>query len=104
MKTNHQITTVNIGKRQLTIKCPIEEVTGLHDAARILDKKVTDLSNNIQPASTEELVIVAALNIIQELAQQHLQLEDYIHNLNRRLHSMQNKTENTVTKQNELEL
>jgi cell division protein ZapA (FtsZ GTPase activity inhibitor) len=106
MKSNqqHQVTTVNIFKRQYTIKSPVEEVTTLHSAARYLDKKMSAFAATNQLASTDEIGVITALNIIQEIMRQNSQLEETIHNLNKRVTALQNKLENTVTQQTEIAL
>ena len=76
----------------------------MQHAALFLDKKMTDVAEYSQLASSEDIAIITALNVIQEFTQKNHQLEEHAQRLNKRLQTLQNKIENLVTKQNEMEL
>ena len=102
MKANHQVTTITILKQPITIKCPSEAVSMLHNNARYLETKMLAFAEGHPLASGEEIAVIAALNIIQDLSKQNAQLEDHIQNLNRRLEKIQGDV--AVTQQSEMAL
>jgi len=73
---------IKIMGRAFSIKCPPDKVTDLHKAAKYLDTKINEIKTNYTKIGNKDtLIIIAALNIVNELFQQKHATHDEILNI-----------------------
>jgi len=93
MNDDEPIVSVKILGRQYRIKCPTEQAQELEISAQRVDERMRKLRRSDNSSSTENIAIVAALNLGHELLSVQKQKDDYIHEMNQRIHSLQQKLE-----------
>lgn len=96
--------TINILQHQFTIKCSPEETTGLKQAAKHLEKTMSQLKQSGPPMDFTQTILVAALNITHNFLNQNRQRQQQVQHTNARIRQLQDKVENALTLQAELEV
>ncbi|MCK4608372.1 MAG: cell division protein ZapA, partial [Gammaproteobacteria bacterium] len=92
--------TVKIMDRDFTVKCPLDKVQELHKAAKYFDNKLREIHGDITSkklVSTDNLIIITALNITHELIGQKHQNRTYIDGMNQQLDNLYQLVEQALT-------
>ncbi len=63
--------TIRLLDKEYTVACPEEERDGLLESARLLDAKMREIRSRGKIVGNERIAVMAALNLIFELLQQH---------------------------------
>lgn len=71
MSSAVQQETIRLLDKEYTVACPEEERDGLLESARLLDAKMREIRSRGKIVGNERIAVMAALNLIFELLQQH---------------------------------
>lgn len=96
--------TIHILDKPYPVKCPENQVDALQQSALYLDKKMRESAIKSKQVNIEQLCIMTALNIAHELlqAKQGSHLSDQSHQS--RITILQQKIDDALTQQEEIEL
>lgn len=76
-----QAVIIQIFGRTLKFNCPVDEVEALNNAAKDLDKRLTNLREKSLQVGSEQLIMTAALNISYELTKEKEKSEEFSNRL-----------------------
>jgi len=93
MSTETSMVTVQVLNKTYEIKCPLDCIQELQQAASYLDKKMRDIYNLDSQKNREDIAIMAALNLSRELLVSKQQEKQYVGNMSNRIQSLQKKIE-----------
>ncbi len=104
--------TVNILDKEYLIACPIEERNALLSAARLLDKNMREIRSSGKVIGSDRIAVMAGLNIAHDLLTQNtesssnsnVKTESSETNTQSRINAMQEKIDQALNNQHELEL
>lgn len=82
--------TIKILGKAFNIKCPADQVTNLHEAAKYLDDKVNEVHATDKIINIDNLIVITALNIVNELLEQKRQNSSCIATMNTQITELQN--------------
>lgn len=90
---SENILAVKVYGREYRIKCPPEQATELKKAANHLDEQMQKIANGSQNNHTtaDNIAVVAALNICHEMMNMVKQRNNFVDNINQRLHQIQQR-------------
>lgn len=67
MSADNNSVAVKILDKTFNIKCPVDRVSELHEAAEYLDAKINELQGHDKVVNVDDLVMITALNVAHEL-------------------------------------
>jgi len=84
------------------IKCPEAEVNSLERAAQYLEEKMRHMRDS-GPFSIDRIAVVTALNVVHQLLTLEQQRNHHIQTINQRLYHLQDKVEQALAQNQQLE-
>ena len=96
--------SVNILGKEYRVACPPEERDGLIQSAAYLDSKMREIRERGRTTGSDNVAIMAALNITHELMQKHGQTEKVDSGLSARVKNLQSKIEAALTSARQIEI
>jgi len=100
---------VNILDKEYLISCPEDERSALLSAARLLDKNMREIRASGKVIGSDRIAVMAGLNIAHDLLTQNTstaksKVESNEENTKSRIQTMQEKIDQVLNNQHELEL
>ncbi len=94
MTTSDNSISVNVLGKSYKVKCPPESARELQQSAEYVNQQMKrlELAGNI--TTTDNIAVVAALNICNELMELKKQKNQYIDTMHERIQSLQKRIEN----------
>ncbi|VFP78981.1 Cell division protein ZapA [Candidatus Erwinia haradaeae] len=86
----------------LRVKCPHKEMGALNLAAEDLSQRLQDLKLRTKVTNTEQLVLIAALNLCYELAEEKVKTRDYALHMEKKMRSLQQILEQELFEQDNI--
>ncbi|MBD1388753.1 cell division protein ZapA [Neiella sp. HB171785] len=83
-----------------TLRCPSDELDDLKLAADLLEQKVAQLQGNKASQSTEQVALMAALNLCHELLIEQRRSEQYAKSMDSRMRMLQATVERALNEGN----
>ncbi len=96
--------TVNILGKDYRVACPPEEREGLLQSAAFLDEKMREIRDRGRTTGSDNVAIMAALNITHELMQKQGQTEQLDSGLSTRVKNLQSKIEAALSSARQIEI
>lgn len=96
MTESSDIVSIKLMDREYQIKCPPEKLADLLEAANYLDSKMRETTENGKALNLDRILMIAALNITNELVNLKHQKNCYIDNMNLRIQEIQNKIDQAL--------
>lgn len=96
MTESTDVVSIKLMDREYHIKCPPEKLADLQDAANYLDSKLRETSENTKALNIDRIIMIAALNITNELISLKHQKNSYIDSMNLRIQEIQNKIDQAL--------
>ena len=96
--------TVNILGKDYRVACPPEERDGLLRSAAFLDEKMREIRDRGRTTGSDNVAIMAALNITHELMQKQGLTEQIDGGLSARVKTLQNKIEAALSSARQIEI
>lgn len=96
--------SINILDKDYLISCTEEEREQLHDAADILNSKITQVKDNGNVIGSERIAVMAALNLAHELIAYKQKNQVYTSKLDDTIQRLQSKIHNALGKGEQLEI
>jgi len=96
--------TVNILGKEYRVACPPEEREGLLQSAAFLDEKMREIRDRGRTTGSDNVAIMAALNITHELMQKQGQTEQVDSGLSARVKNLQSKIEAALSSARQIEI
>lgn len=96
MTESIDVVAIKLLDREYQIKCPPEKLGDLQEAANYLDTKMRETLENSKALNLERVVMIAALNITNELITLKHQKDYLIDNMNLRIQEIQNKIDRAL--------
>ncbi len=81
---------VKILGKIFNVKCPADQVANLHKAAKYFDDKVNEIHAADKIINIDNLIVITALNIVNELLVQKRQNSSCIDSMNHKIDDLQN--------------
>ncbi|VFP88856.1 cell division protein ZapA [Candidatus Erwinia haradaeae] len=86
----------------LRVKCPHKEMDALNLAAEELSQRLQALKLRTKVTNTEQLVLITALNLCYELAEEKVKTRDYALHMEKRIRSLQKILEQALFEQDSI--
>lgn len=96
MKEANDVVVIRLMDREYQIKCPPEKLADLQEAAIYLDTKMRQAHESGKTLSIDRIIMIAALNISNELVSLKRQKNSFIDNMSLRIQEIQNKIEQAL--------
>jgi len=96
--------TVNILGKEYRVACPPEEREGLLQSAAYLDKKMREIRERGRTSGSDNVAVMAALNITHELMQKQGQSDKVGNGLSARVRNLQSKIEAALSSARQIEI
>jgi len=96
--------TVNILGKDYRVSCPAEERDGLLQSAAFLDEKMREIRDRGRTTGSDNVAIMAALNITHELMQKQGLTEKVDSGLSARVKNLQGKIEAALSSARQIEI
>lgn len=87
---------IHLLDKEYTVACPPDERDGLHESARLLDKKMREIRDGSKIVGVEQVAVMAALNVIFEVLQEKQQDISGTHEVALRLKLIQDKIDSVL--------
>jgi cell division protein ZapA len=97
MTDQADIVAIKLLGREYQIKCPPEKVSDLQEAANYLDLKMRAAMESGKIINHDRILMIAALNITNELMGLKRQKNFYIDTMNKRISDLQNKIDQALS-------
>ncbi len=101
MSENADTVSIKLLGKNYQVKCPLEKLSELQEAASYLTQKMHEASENNRLIIYEKIFMIAALNITDELIALKKQLNSYIDTTNQGIQYLQNKIDRALSEQTE---
>lgn len=95
---------VNILGKEYRVACPAEEREGLLQSAAYLDEKMREIRDRGRTTGSDNIAVMAALNITHELMQKQGQAEKIDNSLSTRVKNLQSKIEAALSSGRQIEI
>jgi len=102
MSDTDNIVSVKILDRTYKIKCPTPDAHDLQESARYVDEQIRKLRQSSSITSIEQLTIVTALNICNELMLLKRTRNNSLESFNQRVQSIQERIKGFLSSEEEL--
>ncbi len=96
MNDQSDVVKIRLMDREYQVKCPAEKLADLQEAAGYLDSKMRQAQESAKTMSIDRVIMVAALNIANELVALKRQKNCYIDNMSLRIQEIQNKIDQAL--------
>ena len=96
MTESVEIVTIKLLDRTYQIKCPVDKSTALQEAVNFLDVKIREITEGHKSPQLEQIFMIAALNITDELIHSQRQNQNLIELLNQKIQRLQSKIEQVL--------
>lgn len=96
-------TSVKILNKTYEVKCPLESIHELLEAAEVLDQKMRDIHSQGKTFALEHILVTAALNMTHALLQAQKQHHAYAHSVQGQIESLQKKIDTALMEELEQE-
>ena len=83
--------TIQLLEKTWEVRCPEDKKHELQKCARYLDSKMREIIGSGKLMGNEQVIVMAAINVIYDLLQQQGQKDLYIDSLSSRVRELQNK-------------
>lgn len=93
---SHKVIDLKILKKTIQVNCPVGSENQLHEAAEYLEQRLGEIRHQSRVLGSEQLAIIAALNITHELLSFKQQKEAYRQSVTRQIECLQNKIDNAL--------
>lgn len=93
---------IQIFGRALRVNCPPEQQETLNSAAKDLEQRLQEMKARTSVNHTEQLVLIVALNLCSELAQERSKIDDYAANMEQRIRMLQHTIEQALLEQSRI--
>lgn len=97
------VVVIILGK-EYRVACPPEEREALLQSAAHLDEKMRDIRDRGRTAGSDNIAVMAALNITHELMQKEGHVEKIDNSLSNRVKNLQNKIEAALSSARQIEI
>ncbi len=101
IEQNHIVSLRILGKNY-NIKCPPEQAEALQESARIIEHKLRDLKQSINPTNVERMLMITALNLSHELLALKNERSHYLSTVEHKLQALQSRIQTFLTVDEEL--
>jgi cell division protein ZapA len=88
--------TLRLLEREYSFACPEEEREHLIKAADFLENRLKDIRADGRVVGVERIVMMAALNLSSELLKSETDKQQYIRDMNRRIHTLKAKIDQSI--------
>lgn len=95
---------VRILDKEYRVACNQGEEESLIAAARLVDQKMREIRSSGKVLGTDRIAVMASLNLAHELLEKQTHKAEASNNISARLHSMQQKIDAALSKENQLDL
>ncbi len=95
---------LNILGKEYRVACPPEEREGLLQSAAYLDEKMREIRDRGRTTGSDNIAVMAALNITHELMQKQGHTDKIDNTLSTRVKSLQNKIEAALSSARQIEI
>ncbi len=102
MGINDDNISVEILGKSYSVKCPIERVSELRNAAAYVDKEMRQIRDSGKVIGIERIAIITALNIAYQLLNSEHQENKDIDSMAKRIVDMQRRIEQALTQSEQL--
>lgn len=102
MSINDDNISVEILGKSYKVKCPIERVPELRNAAAYVDKEMRQIRDSGKVIGIERIAIITALNIAYKLLNSEVHENKEIDNMAKRIVDMQRRIEQALTQSEQL--
>jgi cell division protein ZapA len=96
--------TVNLLGKEYRVACPPEEREGLLQSAAYLDEKMREIRDRGRTTGSDNIAIMAALNITHDLMQKQGQNEKADSSFSAKVKNLQSKIEAALTSARQIEI
>ena len=96
MTDNHIVSVYILGKNY-NIKCPPEQAQALQASAQIIEGKLRDMKQASSSTSTDRMLVVIALNLCHELLLLKNEKSDYLSTIEKKLHDLQTRIQQSLS-------
>lgn len=96
MNELNDVVVIRLLDREYQIKCPPEKIADLQEAANYLDLQMRQSQDSSKLIGLDRILMIAALNIANELISSKRQKHTYIDNMSLRIQAIQNKIEEAL--------
>lgn len=96
MSEQNDIVSIKLLDREYQIKCPPEKLADLQEATTYLDAKMRESSEGGKILNLDRIMMIAALNITNELVSLKRQKNYLIDNMSSRIQELQNKIDQAL--------
>lgn len=96
MSSDNNSVSVKILDKAFNIRCPVDRVSELHEAAEYLDTKINELQGHDKVVNVDDLVMITALNVAHELLIEKKQKSTSVDTMQDRINSLYGMIENTL--------
>lgn len=96
MTDKNDAVVIKLMDREYQVKCPPEKLADLQEAACYLDSKMRQAQDQGKTLSIDKIIMIAALNITNELVSLKRQKNSFIDNMSLRIQEIQNKIDQAL--------
>src|SRR5438045_4078404 len=96
--------TIQLLEKTYQVECPADQVLNLQEAAIYLDDRLNECSRASKHSNLNRLILMTALNISHELIVAKKHNTEYVKTMSARIKALQNKIDEVITKQQEIDL
>lgn len=93
---------IQILGRLIRVNCPEEQKQALALSADDLNKRLQELKQRTKVTNTEQLALIVALNMVNELAQERRKTQEYAASMEQRIRMLQSTIEQVLVEQGQL--
>ncbi|MGL4545678.1 MAG: cell division protein ZapA [Plesiomonas sp.] len=93
---------IQILGRLIRVNCPEEQKQALALSADDLNKRLQELKQRTKVTNTEQLALIVALNMVNELAQERRKTQEYAASMEQRIRMLQSTIEQALVEQGQL--
>lgn len=104
MSESKRTVSIQLLEKTYHVESPIDQIATLQEAALYLDDRLETCAQQMKKSNAQRLILMTALNLTHELLVTKKQLAETTKILGDRIKGLQNKLDDTVTKQQEIEL
>ncbi|MGL4906158.1 MAG: cell division protein ZapA, partial [Plesiomonas sp.] len=87
---------IQILGRLIRVNCPEEQKQALALSADDLNKRLQELKQRTKVTNTEQLALIVALNMVNELAQERRKTQEYAASMEQRIRMLQSTIEQAL--------
>lgn len=104
MSETKRTVSIQLLEKTYHVDSPVDQIATLQEAALYLDDKLALCAQQMKKTNAQRLILMTALNLSHELLLAKKQAGENTKILSERVRTLQNKLDETITKQQEIEL